>query len=140
MTSTPTGPWPGPRSLPRLRATRDRLQDPATFAEEAARIARPAEPSPPVPPPPGADLAPEALLDLIVQQSPPTQSARAASPQGRAFGAFLDQITAPHALREDPRQAELVAGAEAMMARSSARSSITPSSRRSSRSGAPPTC
>ncbi len=100
-----------------LRATRDRLQDPATFADEAARIAKPVELSPPTPPTPGADLAPEALLDLILQQSThSTQSARTASPEGRAFGSFLDQITAPHALRDDPRQAELIAGVEATMA------------------------
>ena len=54
-----------------------------------------------------------ALLDLIVQQSTPSaESARAASPVSRTFEKFLDQITAGQTLREDPRQADLVAGVE----------------------------
>jgi len=103
-----------------LRATRHRLEDPATFAEAAAQIgliSRPAASSPPTPPPPAANVPPAALLDLILQQS--TTSARsspAASAHAGAWGAFLDQITAPHTRREDPLQAELIAGAEAAMA------------------------
>jgi len=103
-----------------LRATRHRLQDPATFAETAAQIgrnSRPAASSPQTPPPPAANLSPAALLDLILEQSTPSaQSSPAASVQTGAWGAFLDQITAPHARREDPLQAELIAGTEAAMA------------------------
>ena len=104
-----------------LRTTRERLQDPATFAETAAelgRTSRPAASSPPTPPSPGVDLPPAALLDLILEQSTPSERpSAAAAVQTGAWGAFLDQITAPHARAEEPLQAELIAGVEAAMAR-----------------------
>ena len=131
MTSTPTGSWPGPRSSPRLRATRDRLQDPATFAEEAARIARPADPSPPAPPPPGADLAPEALLDLILQQSPRRHNPlgppppRAAPSERSSIRSRRRMLSARTRARPSWSPAS-----RRRWAKSSARSSITPSSRR----------
>ena len=104
-----------------LRTTRERLLDPATFAETAAQLGRtslPAASSPPTPSSPAADLPPAALLDLILEQSTPSAGpSEAASVQTTPWGAFLDQITAAHALTEEPLQAELIAGAEVAMAR-----------------------
>jgi type VI secretion system protein ImpC len=103
-----------------LRTTRERLLDPMTFAETAAEIGRttrPAAPSAPTPPPPAPNVPPEALLDLILQQSTPSvESSPPAPVQTGAFGAFLDQITAPHTRREEPLQTDLVAGVEDAMA------------------------
>ncbi|MBV8311750.1 MAG: type VI secretion system contractile sheath large subunit [Planctomycetaceae bacterium] len=102
-----------------LRKTRSRLEDPSTFAEAAAEIgvgARPAELAP-APPPPAANVTPAELLDLILQQSSPSTPPPPAPPaQVGAWGAFLEQITAPHIHRENPRQAELIAGVDAAMA------------------------
>jgi type VI secretion system ImpC/EvpB family protein len=102
-----------------LRATRHRLEDPATFAEVAAEIGltpRPAVPSTPAPPP-VEPVPAAALLDLIRQQSPqPAPPAPTVSAPTGAWGAFLEQITAPHIQRADPLQAELIAGVDAAMA------------------------
>ncbi len=100
-----------------LRATRNRLEDPATFADAAAEIgftSRPAAPSPSTPPPPAANVPAGELLDLILQQS--TSLSPAPSAPSGTWGAFLEQITAPYIHRENPLQAELIAGVDAAMA------------------------
>jgi type VI secretion system protein ImpC len=103
-----------------LRATRQRLEDPATLAEVAAQMgltSRPAESSPPTPPPPAADVPPAGLLDRILQQPrPSSRSGPAGSAQAGDWRSFLEEITAPHIRREGPLQAELIAGVEAAMA------------------------
>ena len=93
------------------RAIRDRLSNPATFAEAAAEIGRLAPvPEPPAPTPPPADVSPADLLDAIIRQSPSSSStARSASAPSGALESLIDRITAPHAVRTDPRQAELIA-------------------------------
>jgi type VI secretion system protein ImpC len=97
-----------------LRATRDRLDDPATFADAAVELGVPPRAAEPPQPSPAAQAPPENLLDLILQQS--STSRPAPSARSSTWGAFLEQITAPHIYRENPRQAELVAGVDAAMA------------------------
>jgi type VI secretion system protein ImpC len=103
-----------------LRTTRERLLDPATFADTAAQLGRDSRPATAITPassPPAAVRAPGALLDLMLEQSTPSaETAPAASVPTGAWGAFLDQITAPHTRREEPLQTDLIAGAEAAMA------------------------
>ena len=100
------------------RAIRDRLSDPATFAEAAAEIGRLAPiPEPPAPIPPPAVVSPADLLDAIIRQSPSSSStARPASGPSVALESLIDRITAPHAVRTDPRQPELIAGVDGAMA------------------------
>ena len=103
-----------------LRSTRAGLEDPATFDEAAAQLglgSRPVKPARATPPPPAANVPPAELLDLVLQQ---TASSAPESPAAIAqtgdWGAFLEQITAPHVRRENPRQADLIAGVDAAMA------------------------
>jgi len=103
-----------------LRTTRERLLDPATFADTAAQLGRDSRAATAIAPatsPPAANRAPGALLDLILEQPTPSaeMSAAVSVPTG-AWGAFLDQITAPHTRREQPLQTDLIAGTEAAMA------------------------
>lgn len=103
-----------------LRTTRDRLLDPATFADTAAQLGRDSRPATaiaPTSPPAPANRAPGGLLDLIVEQpAPSAEISPAASVPTGAWGSFLDQITAPHTRREQPLQTDLIAGTEAAMA------------------------
>src|SRR5208337_3698773 len=104
-----------------LQKTRCRLEDPATFAEAAAAIGLGSRPTgasgATTPPVPAANVTPAELLDLILQQSSPSTPRPQAPPaQTGAWGAFLEQITTPHIHRENPRQAELIAGVDAAMA------------------------
>ena len=105
-----------------LSATRARLENPATFAEADADLtASPRKispvPSPLAVSPPEESASPADLLDQILQQSSSTTAAAPVSPrQTGAWGAFLEQITAPHIRRENPRQAELIKGIDAAMA------------------------
>ena len=104
-----------------LQKTRCRLEDPATFAEAAAAIGLGSRPTgasgATTPPVPAANVTPAELLDLILQQSSPSTPSPPAPPaQTSAWGAFLEQITTPHIHRENPRQAELIAGVDAAMA------------------------
>ena len=105
-----------------LRSTRARLENPATFAEAAAELsASPREIAPAPRPPAASPLAestpPADLLDQILQQSSSTAAPAPVSPrQTGAWGAFLEQIAAPHIRRENPRQAELISGIDAAMA------------------------
>lgn len=114
-----------------LRQARGRLEDPSTFAEAAAEIGlgsrsaetapAPPSPSPPPPPAPSAQMPAAELLNLIVQKRAPSASTPASAPalpatQSGAWSAFLEKITAPHVRRDNPRQAELIAGIDAAMA------------------------
>ena len=106
-----------------LRSTRARLENPATFAEAAAELSASSRQSVPTPSPsaapstPAESIPPEDLLDQILQQSSPSAAPVSDSPRRTsAWGAFLEQITAPHIRREDPRQAELLSGIDAAMA------------------------
>jgi type VI secretion system protein ImpC len=104
-----------------LRATRERLEDPVTFADAAAdlgRSPRPVASTPSPPPTPARDVPPADLLDQILQQTRPSSRSgpAAGSAQAGDWRAFLEQITAPHIRRDDPRQAELIAGVDAAMA------------------------
>ena len=105
-----------------LRSTRERLENPATFAEAAAELMaspRESEPAPPTvaaPPAPTENIRPADLLDQILQQSSTAAAAPISPRQTGAWGAFLEQITAPHIHRENPRQAELLGGIDAAMA------------------------
>ena len=99
-----------------LQSLRDRLEVPETFAAAAAELGigpRPAQ-AEPAQPAPAAQVPPENLLDLILQQSATPHPAPSA-PAG-AWGNFLEKITAPHIRREDPRKAEIIAGVDAAMA------------------------
>ena len=99
-----------------LQSLRDRLEIPSTFAAAAAELGIGKGPVTADPPQPSAptQVPPENLLDLILQQSETTRPAPTV-PAG-AWGTFLEQITAPHIRREDPRKAEVIAGVDAAMA------------------------
>ena len=99
-TSTPTVSSPGPRCSPQLRSIRSRLEDPATFAEAAAELGSRLARTRPVSSRrhhlrrPRAS-PPEDLLDQILHQSSSPPAAAPPPAQTGAWGAFLEQITAP---------------------------------------------
>jgi type VI secretion system protein ImpC len=110
-----------------LRSLRARLEDPRTFDQTAAELlASGPAPAPSVDAPPPADEPPPAsgvqvdpgdLLDQILSESSPSSAKQVARPKPAGeWGKFLEGITAPHIVREHPRQAELVASVDAAMA------------------------
>jgi len=103
------------------RGIRARLEDPASFAEAAAELGltQPTGPPSSSTPLPPADVPPADLLDAVLRQSsqPPSgPSGQSPSAPSDALEALIDQITASHSLRRDPRQAELIAGVDDTMA------------------------
>jgi type VI secretion system protein ImpC len=91
-----------------LRATREQLGDPATFAAAAASF-RPAAPPPPPRPPSGEKVT----LDDLLGGSPGARPQRVLDEWGR----LIRDLVAPHLVPgADPRQAELIAQLDSAIA------------------------
>ncbi len=109
-----------------LRQLRQRLSDPHTFAAVAERLTlAPAEvegagqpaPLPPGPsamaaPPPPAPVAPEDLLETVLERSQASPEPGPAPPRG-PWDALVAEIVRPYLIpKPDPRQAEYVASVD----------------------------
>ena len=104
----------------KLREIRDKLSDPATFAETAEKIGIVGErPSVTPPPPPEPQRITNAdvqqvvsgnLLDQMAEETEARASQSAASRAPDPWTSFVHKIVAPHVVsKADPRQAEVMA-------------------------------
>lgn len=106
-----------------LRGLRERLRQPATFAEAAAELRRaalvapPAPPDTPAPPPAatGTDETDATTLERILGATPVATAPRAAAPD--AIARLIQEVVAPHlSPKADPLQPVYVAAVDAAIA------------------------